>query len=314
MLDIYTIYQAFEKGEENPLEPLKIQYKDYAYWHNNILASNASEKYKIYWRNMLVEPIPIINLPTDYQRPRIKNSLGRSIKISFDKEIKSNLIDLGNKNDASLFMVLMSSFYSLMYHYTGQEDFIIGTPIAGREHIDLQGQVGFYLNVLPLRVKMSGTDTFSSLLEKVKETTVGAYEHQIYPFDEMVEEFVPHRDMSRSPLFDVMVQLINVSDEFTEAKEFGGVQIEAYSKESVQSKYDIVANFYEEEETLSAIFEYSIDLFKHETILRMVERYKLLIQSILKDDQQQIAMLEIHKKRNSFKINPVSRVATKNRL
>lgn len=306
MNEIGTLYEAFIEGKENPLAPLKVQYKDFAVWHNRYL---LEEKHKLekYWGSILAKPIPKTVVPTDYPRAKVKTSHGKSVKFTIDSNTKDALLSLGNRNDASLFMVLLASFYGVLYHYSGEEDLLIGTPIAGREHIDLQSQVGFYLNMLPLRVRFFGKDSFKQLLMNVKDVTLGAYQHQAYPFDQMVDKFATERDLSHSPIFDIMFQLINVNTGVTQTREFGGVQIEDFNRESVQVKYDIFVNLFEDGESIGASVDYNTDLFKHETILRLIARYRKFMQVVVEDENKTIDQIEINEQAAAPQIVPAIR-------
>lgn len=297
--DLISIYKALKQGRENVLQPLRIQYKDFANWQNQFIDSTKAEYMKDFWKNVLSKPLPLLKLKSDFPRPEVKTLKGDHADIVFNSDIIKKLNSLSKDNEASLFMSLMASFYTLLFHYTGQEDIIIGTPIAGREHWELENQVGFYLNVLPLRLKFSAKDSFIDILKKVRNMTLGAYENQSYPFDKIIENASIERDFSRSPLFDVMLQLIDVS-KLDNLNDMGGIKVQQYHIDSVQSKYDIVVNFNQNVNSLSAIFEYNTDLFKKETILRMIERYKRLINSIVENPAVSIHDYKLDETTNLF--------------
>ena len=200
--EVLSLYEAYSSGRSNPLLPLRIQYKDYTYWQNSQLTGEGLQVHRDYWLNQLLGDLPVLDLPTDYARPAVKTYNGHSVSYVLEPLLSRKLQDLSNRSGSSLFMTLLAGINVLLYRYTGQEDIILGSPIAGRVHSDLEGQIGFYINMLALRTRLSGDESFEDLLEKVKETSLNAYEHQVYPFDKLVEELDLQRDMSRSAVYD----------------------------------------------------------------------------------------------------------------
>ncbi|MEM7110379.1 MAG: amino acid adenylation domain-containing protein, partial [Bacteroidota bacterium] len=207
--ELFTIYQGRISGEETLLPALPIQYKDYSLWQQDQLESGILEASRAYWLSRFKGEVPVLSLPTDRVRPRVKTYRGGLVVGKIPMEVLSSLESLLQKQGATLFMGVTALVKVLLYRYSGQEDLIVGSPVTGRDHQDLSGQIGFYLNTLALRTHIDANKGFISLLKQLKETTLAAYEHQRYPFDKLVDELDLKRDRSRSALFDVMVILAN---------------------------------------------------------------------------------------------------------
>src|SRR6185369_13665956 len=185
---VLTCYKAFSRGAENPLPPLRIQYKDYAVWQLAQLTGAQLEAHQSYWWKQFSGEVPVLALPNDFPRPPVKTYHGDRVTGVLDYDATQTAFKLGQQQGASLFMVLLAAVDALLYRYTMQQDIVIGSPLAGRDHHELEEQIGYYINTLALRTRPSGDDSFGVLLEKVKTTTLEAYEHQIYPFDRLVDE------------------------------------------------------------------------------------------------------------------------------
>ncbi|MCP4112721.1 MAG: HAD-IIIC family phosphatase, partial [Desulfobacteraceae bacterium] len=267
-------YNSFRDGQTPELSPLRIQYKDYSVWQNNLLDSSGMDIQREYWLEKLSGELPVLDLPADYIRPVSQTFNGNSLGFVLPKDINTGLNDLCRGNKASLFMLLHALVKVLFHRYTGQTDIILGSPIAGRGHEDLENQIGFYVNTLSLRDTIEGDRTFEELLASVKKTCTDAFDHQDYPFDRLVEELDIKRDMSRSPLFDVMVVLQNNE---TAVVEFDGLNLSPYNTENTISKFDMTYNFSETGEGLFCGIEYNTDIYSADRIKRMAEHLKLLI-------------------------------------
>src|SRR5690606_19365535 len=196
-------------GVPTELAPLRIQYKDYAVWQQQELKDDRLESHRTYWKEQFSGELPILELPTDRVRPAIKTYEGGVVRRELSLDQTEGLRSLVQSEGGTLFMGLVALLKALLYRYTGQEDIIVGTPIAGRDHIDLEDQIGFYVNTLALRTQFNGGMSYVELLREVKGVTLGGYEHQVYPFDALVEDLDLSRDMSRNALFDVMIVLQN---------------------------------------------------------------------------------------------------------
>jgi amino acid adenylation domain-containing protein/non-ribosomal peptide synthase protein (TIGR01720 family) len=290
--EMLVLYDAYSQGLANPLAPLRIQYKDYAAWQIRQLGEDKIKGHQTYWRQQLEGEIPILELPTDFQRPVVKTYTGDNLSFVLDANSSSFLQTISQKQECSLFMTLLASVKALLFRYTHQTDIIIGSPIAGRSHSDLENQIGFYVNTLALRTRFDGQDSFEKLLSNVKSVTLGAYEHQVYPFDRLVDDLQLPKDLSRTPLFDVMVVLQN-----TEVKDLGvsrmqGIHVSELKAQTTISKFDLKFNFHEDQGQIHVNIEYNTDLFRKARIERMVKHFGLLLQAFAEDSQQAINQID----------------------
>jgi acyl carrier protein len=306
MNDVLILYNACIEGRNNPLTPLRVQYKDFAVWQNLQLNKEKLKLYQSYWRSQFGGKIPVLNLRTDYPRPAEKSQNGDILWCQLDKKATEALRGISQKNEGSLFMTLLAAVYALLYYYSGQEDIIVGVPFAGRDH-DLDNQIGLFLNMLALRVKFNSGESFESLLNKVKEVALSAYKNQMYPFDRLISDLNFERDLSRSPLFDISAQLYNLGIGGEGAMEMKGVSVRRYERGQVKCKYDILINFTERKDHIYSVFEYNSDLFKHETMSRMANRFQKLIDMIATDIAIPLFKLDFEEERALSGVRPIVR-------
>lgn len=290
--DLLAIYDGYRKQTGNPLDPLRIHYKDYSAWQNENLGGEKLSLHRSYWLDKMRGELPVLDLPLDKSRPKVQTFNGDMIEFSIDSTTTDALKQLAQAQGGTLFMALISAVNSLLYKYTGQTDIIIGSPIAGRSHADLENQVGLYMNVLALRTKVDPHGTFIQLLDNVKQTTLEAYEHQVYPFDKLVDEMQLERDLSRSPLFDVVVMLQNLDVARGAAAPGSGLKVTAIEKEHKISKFDITFNFVERDGGIDADIEFNTDLFTREKIDNMAGHFLNLVSSIVAHSNSKIIDLE----------------------
>lgn len=272
------------------LEELKIQYKDYAVWQNTYLHSDIIQENKKYWMNQFEDEIPVLNLPTDYARPIIQKFDGDKFEFNIDEEITQELNKIASLTGSTMFMVLLSSVYLLLSKYSGQEDIVIGIPIAGRTKSELENLVGLFINTLAIRTKIDGNATFKEFLLHVKEKCIMGYENQDYQFEELVEELNIYKDTSRNPLFDVMFTLEDFLDFNTE---LGDVEFKKYELKQTSSKFDLTFAAMLNQGKVHVQIEYSTSLFKDKTILSMSENYMRLLRNIVKNSEIKIAEIDI---------------------
>jgi len=309
--EIFTLYNTYKSGKKKPLSPLRLQYKDYAARQNKKLSGRQLEKHQDYWKNQLKGEIPVLQIYTDNPRPPVKTFNGNSRSIMLDWQLTRSLNKISQKMGATLFMALMAAVKALLYRYTGQEDMVIGTPTAGRDHKDLENQVGFYLNTLAIRTRFHGSQGYDQLLSCVKETALGAFQHQDYPFDRLVDELELKRELSRSPLFDVFLVLQNTKNSAAPGQEIGmeGLTIERYNAEFNFSKFDITFYFTEIEEELLLSISYNTGLFTAPRIQRLAQHFKGIVTAIIKAPCQKLEHLdyipEEEKKQLIIEINDV---------
>ncbi|UCH97332.1 MAG: amino acid adenylation domain-containing protein, partial [Candidatus Aminicenantes bacterium] len=267
-----------------------IQYKDFSAWQNKQLEEEGLNNHREYWLGQFKGEVPVLELPCDYPRPKVKTYNGDSVGFLLPSTLSREVLELSQSQGTSLFIVLLASVKSLLYRYTGQEDIVIGSPISGRQHRDLEDQVGFYVNTLALRTVFAGSDSFKGLLGKVKETSLAAYDHELYPFDQLVDDLELARDTSRSPLFDVMVAL-NSEIGGSPAEGMKGVTVEGYEVDSKISKFDLRFAFDELSEGIYVMLRYNTDLFSRTRIQRMARHYRQLLYSTVNNSQVSLSEL-----------------------
>jgi acyl carrier protein len=291
--EILQLYAAYSRGEENPLKPLRIQYKDYAAWYNMLLDESAMEAHKNYWHSKLSGDLPAINLPVDYVRTSVKTYAGDKLTFTLSKEDSDTIRVFCNQHQASLFMFFLSAIKVLLYNYSGQNDIIVGSPISRRNHTELEDQIGLFLNNLVFRSKVDKGDSFTEFLQSVKETVLEAYEHQAYPFNELVEELNIERSENRSPFYDVIVNMNNADlaggkQELRELQKLTGMQ-EVEINDKI-SKLDLT--FYiNDADNLFITTEYNTALFNPDTIVRMNAELQQLMSILIKDSNSKISNL-----------------------
>ncbi|MCP4160604.1 MAG: AMP-binding protein [Deltaproteobacteria bacterium] len=288
--DFLCAYNSFRDNKTPDLEPLRIQYKDYSAWQNGLFDSPEIKKQREYWLDKLSGQLPVLSIPTDKVRPLVKTFEGKSFDFTLSKEIKKNLNDLCKKNQITLFMMLQALVKVLFHRYSGQDDIILGSPIAGRVHKDLENQIGIYINTLVFRDSINGEIKFEEFLKTVSKTCTDGFDNQDYPFDKLVDDLVQKRDPSHSPLFDVMVVLQNYE---TTIVEIDGLKVSPFETENVVSKFDMILFFTEREDEILCSFEYNINIFNEDRIKRMAEHLKMLIYSVMENPQSRIKDLQL---------------------
>lgn len=291
--ELFLLYNTFLDAKPDPLPPLRIQYKDYAAWQLEQLKDDRLKQHRAYWMNQFEGELPVLELPTDYIRPVLKTYNGHKVYMLIDSEITGKIKTLTQQSGGTLFMSLLAALNVLLYRYTGQEDIVIGSPSSGRDHADLEDQLGYYINTLAFRSKFKGQDTFIELLENMKQLTLGAYEHQVYPFDELIDDLKLKRDISRSALFDVMLVLQNTKiNESAHQQRLQNVTIGSYEGNgAVISKFDLLFNFDESPDGLQLELEYNTDLFRPETINRMQVHFCNLLNAITAEPETPVGLL-----------------------
>ncbi|WP_217606646.1 non-ribosomal peptide synthetase [Chitinophaga sp. GbtcB8] len=278
--ELLQAYYAGIQGLDHQPAPLRIQYKDYATWQQAQAGGAELQEHGGYWRQQLSGELPLLDLG-NHRRPAVKTYNGGVVLHRFPPELGNKLHQLLQAEEATLFMGLLSAVNALLYRYSGQEDMIIGSPIAGREHSDLDDQIGFYVNMLALRSCFSGTDTYRRLLARVKQLTLDAYAHQMYPFDELVNDLQLQRDTSRNALFDVLVVLQNVIAD-APFPALQDLQISGYAgEESTISKYDLTFTFSEAADHLHLRLEYNNDIYDHSFAAQLARHLEQLLSGMV---------------------------------
>ena len=275
--EIGTLYQAYAQGESSPLPELEVQYADYAVWQREYLQGEVLEKQLSYWREQLAGAAPVLELPADRPRPQFQTFSGSVLSCDLPVEVSEKLEALSQREGVTLFMSLLAAFDVLLWRYTGQADLSVGTPIAGRNQAEIEGLIGFFVNTLVLRVQMNGRESYRELLGRVREVTLGAFGHQDVPFERLVEELQPERDLSHTPLFQVVFALQNVPHQQIELP---GLSLSPEASDNQTAKYDLTLRMYQTDSGLSASVEYNSDLFERATMARLLDQFQTLLESI----------------------------------
>ncbi|HYA79395.1 MAG TPA: condensation domain-containing protein, partial [Methylocystis sp.] len=284
------LYEAFAAGRAAPLQPLKLQYGDYAVWQRKWLQGEVLERQLAYWRGALSNAPATLELMTDRPRPATQDPRGALYGFAVSREVTAKLLDLGRRFNATLFMTLLAAFDVLLYRHSGQSDICVGTPVANRRRVELEGLIGFFVNTLVMRADLSGDPRFVELLERVRAQALGAQAHQDLPFERLVEELQPERDMSRSPLFQAAFVLQNAP---SRALGLSGLSIEPFAMDSGTAKFDLTLTASESEEGISFSLEYATALFDAATIERMAQRFQLLLEGIAAAPERRLSELPL---------------------
>lgn len=288
--EVATLYEAFAEGKTASLPELSIQYANYAVWQREHLQGEVLDQQLTYWKNQLQDAPPLLELPSDRPRPLVRSSRGASIAFSLSREVAEGLRMLSRREGTTMFMTLLAAFKVLLHRYTGQSRIVVGTSVAGRNRKELEGLIGFFVNSLVLHTALSGASSFRDVLARVKETALGAYEHQELPFERLVEEFQADRSLSYTPLFQVFFSLQNAP---RATKELGRLKTEALGEQSRTSKFDVSVDVMEVGDRIGGSFEYNTDLFEADTIRRMIGHFKTILQSVVNDPEQAISRLPL---------------------
>ena len=288
--EIAALYEAFSQGLPSPLPELGVQYADVAVWQRENLEGEALDRQVAYWREHLAGAPAVLELPTDRPRPAVQTFPGAGHTFQVTPAVMDRLRALGRREDATPFMTLLAALNVLLARWSGQRDVVVGSPIAGRTYSELEELIGFFVNTLVLRARMDDDPPFRTLLGRVREATLSAYGNQDVPFERLVEELHPERDMSRSPLFQVMFMLQNMSMEHAPG---GALAIESLEGELKLSKFDLTFTAVEKGGSLACHIHYNTDLFDAATIARMGEGFRTLLAGIAADPDARASRLPI---------------------
>ncbi len=275
--ELIALYHAYSQRLPSPLPELSIQYADFALWQRERLVAGILEKQLAYWRKQLADAPTLLQLPTDHPRPAIQTFHGATVSFTLSPQLTQALKTLSQQQGVTLFMTLLAAFQVLLFRYTGQEDIVIGTPIAGRTHRQTEDLIGFFVNTLVLRTDLSGNPSFRSLLKRVREVALDAYAHQDVPFERLVEELQPARDLSHNPLFQILFVLQNAPLRIAELPDLK-VDPLRIARKTVQ--FDLTLDLTETPQGLEGCFEYRTDLFEAATMQRMGAHLHMLFESM----------------------------------
>jgi acyl transferase domain-containing protein/acyl carrier protein len=292
--ELLQLYDAYRKGEMSPLTPLRIQYSDYVHWQQEQLNGLSLNRHKGYWLKQFLGELPVLELPGNNQRPAVKTYNGGHVKKVINSHLVRELKRMAQENSGTLFMSLFAGVNVLLYKYSGQHDLIIGTSVIGREHLDLEDQIGLYVNTLALRTKFNPSDSFNELFEVVKHVMLGAFEHQIFPFDQLVEELALSRDISRNPLFDVTVIFQNTrSVKPLPAYDDGKLLMSNYQgREILTSKFDLTFDFMEEDEEVHLNIVFNSDIYEKYRITQLAVHLEELFSAVVAQSDLPIEQLD----------------------
>jgi amino acid adenylation domain-containing protein len=288
--ELAALYEAYTHARPSPLAALPIQYADFAVWQRRSMEAGALEAQLEYWRQQLENSPALLALPTDYPRPPMQTFNGATLPFHLSPELSDALNALSQREGVTLFMTLLAAFSALLHRYAGQEEVAVGTPIAGRTRGEVENLLGCFINTLVLRADLTGDPTFKQLLQRIKETTLAAYAHQDLPFEKLVEEIKPGRNLSYTPLFQVMLILQNTpSAEF----KLPEVSLSPFELPNRTAKFDLTLSLEETAQGLAGTLEYNTDLFEAETITRLREHLRVLLHSVVDDTSQRVSTLPL---------------------
>jgi amino acid adenylation domain-containing protein len=288
--EIAAHYQYHTTGEPSELPELPIQYTDFSRWQREWFAGSQAQSQLSYWRRQLSGFPAELELPTDRSRPSVQSFRGSSVRFEVDAETTQRLNDVCSRTNATMFMVLLSAFKVLLHRYTEQEDIIIGSPVANRNRDELEPLIGFFVNTLALRTDLSRNPSFTELVGRVRRICLDAFANQDYPFEKIVDDLQPERDLSRNPLFQVMFALQNAPEE---RLAIPGLSFTTLELKRTAAQFDIVLDMWERDEGLLGVFEFSTDLFDESTVKRMAGHLTTLLLGIAEDDSQRLSELPL---------------------
>jgi amino acid adenylation domain-containing protein len=289
--EMSVLYAAFSQGQPDPLPPLAIQYADYAIWQRQWLQGDTLHRQIDFWRTHLEGAPALLELPADRPRPAVQSHAGGSVALTIPAELAAGLRSLAQRHGATLFMTLLGGWSILLARMSGQDDVVIGTPVANRQRTEIEALIGFFVNTLGLRVQLGEDPSVAQLLAQVKASTVAAYSHQDLPFEQVVEALRPPRSMSYSPIFQVMLSLNNVPTG-------GGLSLPGLTLAPVESSqhtthFDLSLSLSDQGEAIGGTLEYASDLFERGTIERLAGHFQQVLAAMVADEQQRVSALPL---------------------
>jgi amino acid adenylation domain-containing protein len=288
--ELAELYDATVTGREPALAELTIQYADFAVWQRRWLQGELVERQLAHWRERLAGAPLLLELPTDHPRPPVHGQRGDRLELWVPAATLAALKALSQERGVTLFMTLVAAWATFLHRFTGECDIVLGTPIAGRNRLELEGLIGYFTNTLALRVSCAGDPPFAELLGRVREVALDAYAHQDVSFEQVVREVAPRRDLSHSPIFQSLIVLQNAASETLELR---GLSMEMIVTEPGTAKFDLSLGMGEYEGELHASFEYNLDLFERATIERVRAHFAALLQAIVAQPTRRLSQLEL---------------------
>ena len=295
--ELSMLYNALVANNLTSLSALPIQYADYAAWQQRELQGERLNQHMVYWKEQLADAETILNLPTDRPRPSVRTFRGAHQAFTLSAEIARQLQDIARREGCTLFMALLSLYTILLARYSGQRDILVGSPIAGRDHAELEGLIGFFLNTLVLRTRFADNLTFQEVLRHTREMALSAFAHQELPFERLVEELKPERNLGYTPLFQVMFTLQNSP---AAPLQLTGITSQSIGFDFNITKVDLSLSMEETADGITGLFTYNTDLFDATTIERMAEHFRILADHLIANPTQSVyntALLTPNEKR-----------------
>ena len=314
MRELTSLYDAYSAGQESPLPELTLQYADYAAVQREWLQGEVLEEQLLYWKKQLAD-LPGLEIPTDYPRTNLGSEAGAALQWTLSEEVSRQLKELSRREGVTLFMTMVTAFQLLLSRYSGEEDVAVGTPIAGRRWAETENLIGFFVNTLVLRTDMSGTPTFRQMLGRVRATTLAAHAHQDIPFEKLVEELRPERDLSRTPLFQVLFVFQNAP----EAELYlSNVKISRIEIPLEVTKFELALMVAESGDSIKGALGYRTGLFAETRMKRLLGHWENLLTEIVSDPQKCISDLHFlsaaERQQLLIEWNPTERSRSKTRL
>jgi non-ribosomal peptide synthetase component F/acyl carrier protein len=283
--ELSRLYAAYYRGEADPLAPLSIQYADYAAWQRHRLADGHEARLAAFWRHNLAQAPTLLSLPLDHPRPPVQDYRGARLAVSLDADLTESLQRLSQRHGVTLFMTLLSAWAGLLGRLAGQEDVVIGSPVAGRNRAEIEPLIGFFVNTLAQRIDLSGSPTVAELLARTRDQVLATQQHQELPFEQVVELLQPERSLSHTPLFQPLFAWGNLpASELT----LPGLTLSSIEAPQHVAQFDLSLHLHSTDSTLEGDIVYATSLFDRATIERFVDYFKLLLQGFVSDDQARI--------------------------
>ncbi|MEO1349493.1 MAG: condensation domain-containing protein, partial [Cyanobacteria bacterium J06635_15] len=288
--ELAVLYEAFLDKKPSPFPDLPVQYVDFAVWQRQWLQGDVLETQLAYWRQQLDDSPAVLQLPMAHSRPAIQTFRGANQSLKLSKDLTEALKALSREENATLFMTLLAAFKTLLYRYTGQSDILVGSPIANRNRSEIEGLIGFFVNTLVMRTDLGGSPSFRELLVRVRKVALDAYAHQDLPFEQVVNALQLQRDLSYTPLFQVLFEFGNVP---MSALELSELKLRPLKAESGAAKFDLSLSMRESGQELIGNLEYSTDLFDTDAIARILSHFQTLLESIVANPDQRLEDLRL---------------------
>lgn len=288
--ELGILYEVFLQNKQSPLPEPSIKYVDFAIWQREWLKQGSLNKQMQYWRDRLAGSPPSLQLPTDHPRPAIQTFKGKRYPIEISPGLSNAAKALSRQENVTLFMILLAAFKVLLYHYTGQDDIVVGSPVSNRNRAEIEPLIGFFVNTLAFRTNLSGNPTFRELVHRVSDVVVDGLVHQDLPFEKLVDELHLDRDLSRTPLFQANFALQNAP---TEEPHLSNLYVEILDIDNGTTRFDLALELRESSTGILGRFEYSTDLFDEITIARISQQFQIILESVVTNPDQIISNLNI---------------------